>query len=100
MDRGPEQVISDFTTKAQKLFTFNYEKFRLSTKKLDRQKDENVFQLQLGKYLNSLKSELESVANELLNRNDAIRNIHHCHKLLKEKIDIYLREFRQKAKLL
>ena len=99
MDRGPELVISEFTIKAQKLFMFAYGKFRLSTKKLDRQNDDNVFQLQLGKYLNTLKSELEGVASELL-RSNPTENIDHCNKLLKDKIDIYLREFRQKARLL
>ena len=100
MDRGIEQLSVDFTIKAQMLFISTYEKFRLSTKKLDRQKDENVFQLQLGKYLNSLRSQLESTAYELLTRNKTIKNIGHCNKFLGDKIAIYLREFRQKARLL
>lgn len=100
MDRVFEQLSVDFSTKAQKLFTSTYERFRLSTKKLDRQKDENVFQLQLGKYLNTLKSELDSLASELLNRNASIKNIDYCNKVLKDNISIYLREFRQKARLL
>ena len=100
MDRRLEQLSVDFTTKAQKLFTSTYERFRLSTKMLDRQKDENVFQLQLGKYLYALKSELESLASELLTRNKTINNIDHCNNLLKDNINIYLQEFRQKARLL
>lgn len=100
MDRVFEQLSVDFSTKAQKLFTSTYERFRLSTKKLDRQKDENVFQLQLGKYLNTLKSELDSMASELLNRNASIKNIDYCNKVLKDNISNYLREFRQKARLL
>ncbi len=100
MDRVFEQLSVDFSTKAQKLFTSTYERFRLSTKKLDRQKDENVFQLQLGKYLNTLKSELDSLASELLNRNASIKNIDYCNKVLKDNISNYLREFRQKARLL
>ena len=100
MDRGFEQISVDFTTTAQKLFISSYEKFRLAVKDLDRQKDENVFQLQLGKYLNSLKSELGSLANELLTRNESIKNIGHCNKVLKDEINIYLQEFRQQARLL
>ena len=100
MDRGFEQLTVDFSTKAQRLFTSTYEKFRLSTKGLDRQKDENVFQLQLGKYMDTLRSELESVAYELLVRNNKIKNIEHCNKILKDNINIYLREFWQKARLL
>ena len=100
MDRGSEQLSVEFTTKAQRVFSSTYEKFRLSTRKLDRQRDENVYQLQLGKYLNSLKSELGSLANELLTRNESIKNIGHCNKVLKDEINIYLQEFRQQARLL
>ena len=100
MEAGFEQVSVDFSIKAQKVFTSTYEQFRQSAKRLDRQKDENVFQLQLGKYLNTLRSQLESIAHELLDRNKAIKNVHHCNKILQDNINIYLREFRQKAKLL
>ncbi|HET9747559.1 MAG TPA: hypothetical protein VFP97_17705 [Chitinophagaceae bacterium] len=100
MDREFEQLSVNFNTKAQKVFTSIYEKFRLSVKKLDRQKDENVFQLQMGKYLNTLKSELEGVAYELLTSHKSIRNTDLCNKVLKDYINIYLQEFRQKARLL
>ena len=100
MGSGFEQLSVDFATKAQKLYTSTYERFRQSTKNLDRQKDENVFQLQLGKYLDTLKSELESFANELLTRNKTIKNMDHCNSVLKDSINIYLQEFRQKARLL
>ena len=100
MDRGLEQISVDFTIKAQTLFISTYEKFRLSSKRLDRQKDENVFQLQLGKYLRSLRSELENTAYELLTRNKTIKNVGYCDKFLRDMIAIYLREFQQKARLL
>lgn len=100
MDKWLEQLSNDFTVKAQRLFISTYENFRLSTKDLDRQKDENVFQLQLGKYLNTLKSQLENIARELLAGNKAIKNIDHFNKLLNDNITMYLREFRQKAQLL
>lgn len=100
MDGGFEQISVDFTVQAQKLFMSTYEKFRICTKQLDRQRDENVFQLQLEKYMTTLKVQLESIAHELLTRNKTIRNIDHYNNLLKEKIAIYLREFRQKARLL
>lgn len=100
MDSGFEQLSVDFTAKAQKLFISTYEQFRLSTKKLDRQRDENVFQLQVEKYLTTLRLQLEGIAHELLTRNEVIKNIDHCNKTLRDKINIYLREFRQKAKLL
>ena len=100
MDKGFEQLSVDFSTKAQKLFISNYDKFRLSAKKLDRLIDENVFQMQLGKYLFNLRSELENVAHDLLMKNKTIKNIGHCNQFLANKISIYLREFQQKARLL
>ena len=100
MDSGFEQLSVDFTVQAQKLFMSTYENFRMSAKKLDRQGDENVFQLQVEKYMTTLKQQLESVANELLKRYKGVKNIDHCNKLLKDNISIYLREFRQKARLL
>jgi hypothetical protein len=56
--------------------------------------------LQLGKYLNTLRSQLEGIALELVNKNKTIKNRAHCHKLLADKVSIYLREFREKARLL
>lgn len=100
MDKGFEQLSVDFSTIAQKLFISNYDKFRLSTKKLDRLIDENVFQMQLGKYLFNLRSELENVAHDLLMKNKTIKNIGHCNQFLANKISIYIREFQQKARLL
>lgn len=100
MDRGLEQLSVAFTIKAQKLFISTYEKFRMSSKKLDRQKDENVFQLQMGKYLKSLRVGLENIAYELLSTNKTIKNLSYCNKFLRDMISIYLREFQQKARLL
>lgn len=100
MNRDSEQLSVDFTAKAQKLFTYTYQKFSFSIKNLDRQKDENVFQLQLGKYLNTLRSQLESIAKESVMKNKNLKNQANWSNLLGDKIDIYLKEFRQKARLL
>ena len=100
MDSGFEQLSVDFSLHAQKLFISYYEKFRLSTKKLDRQRDENVFQLQVEKYMMTLKLQLENIAQELLKKSERIKNIDNCNNLLRSKINIYLKEFRQKTQLL
>ena len=97
MDKEYEQLSVEFTTKAQKLFIFAYENFRDSTRKLDRQKDENVFQLQIGKFLATLKLQLEQTAQELLQKNRAIKNIEQGRQVLKDKIGLYLAEFKLKA---
>jgi hypothetical protein len=100
MDRGLEQLSVDFTTHAQQLFMSTYEMFRMTTKRLDRQRDENVFQMQVEKFMATLKQQLENIANDLLKKNKAIKDIDHCNKLLRDQITVYLKEFRQKARLL
>jgi len=100
MDRGLEQLSVDFTVQAQKLFMSTYEKFRQSTKNLDRQRDENVFQLQVEKFMATLKLQLEGIAHDLLMKSKTLKNIDHCNSLLRDMIMIYLKEFIQKTRSL
>lgn len=94
------QEIVDFENKAKKIFFSLYEKFAESAKQLDREKDDNVFQLQQGKYLNTLKTQLENLAQELLNKNSSLKNINLLNKKLRDEINAYLNEFRQKSRSL
>lgn len=100
MNKEHERLSAHFTLKAQKLFILTYEKFREVTKKLDRQKDENVFQLQLAKFIATLKLQLGQIAHEILTKNNSTQNTREINEVLKHRINIYLTEFRQKAKLL
>ena len=100
MNREYEQLSVDFTTKAQALFASTFAKFRLTTKNLDRQRDENVFQLQVGKFVATLKQQLENIANESMSKYQSLKGFDHCNRMLVERINIYLNEFRQKSKLL
>jgi hypothetical protein len=75
-----EQILIDFNDKAQIIFISLYEKFKLSAKKLDRTKDNNVFQQQEGKYLATLKYQLDSLALEFLSRNKTSTNISQLNK--------------------
>lgn len=98
MNKEYEQLSLEFTTKAQKLFIFTFEQFRNSTKTLNRQKDENVFQLQVGKFVATLKHELENIATELMKKNSALRNARLVNKILTDHIESYLNEFRRKSR--
>jgi len=100
MDNDFEQVTAEFNTKAQRLFFLSYERFRYSTKGLDRKKDENVFQQQLGKYMYTLKLQLEGIASELLQKNKTLKDIDKFSRVLIDKINSYLSEFTQKSKAL
>ena len=94
------QEIVDFNNKAKKIFFSLYEKFAESAKQLDRKKDDNVFQQQQNKYLNTLKTQLENLAQDLLNKNSSLKNINLLNKKLRDEINIYLNEFRQKSRSL
>ena len=94
------QEIADFDNKAKKIFFSLYEKFAESAKQLDRKKDDNVFQQQQSKYLNTLKTQLENLAQDLLNKNSSLKNIDLLNKKLRDEISIYLNEFRQKSRSL
>ena len=94
------QEIVDFDNKAKKKFFSLYEKFAESAKQLDRKKDDNVFQQQQSKYLNTLKTQLENLAQDLLNKNSSLKNINLLNKKLRDEINIYLNEFEQKSRSL
>jgi hypothetical protein len=95
-----EQILVDFNDKARMIFISLYEKFKLSAKKLDRTKDNNVFQQQEGKYLATLKHHLDSLALEFLGRNKTSTNISQLNKKLADAVNDYLNEFKQKSRSL
>src|SRR6187401_397679 len=94
------QEIVDFDNKAKKIFFSLYENFAQSAKQLDRRKDDNVFQQQQSKYLNTLKTQLENLAQESLNKNNSLKNINLFNKKLRDEINAYLNEFIQKSRSL
>ena len=92
--------IVDFDNKAKKIFFSLYQNFAGSAKQLDRQKDNNVFQQQQSKYLNTLKNQLENLAQDILNKNSSLKNINLLNKKLSDEINTYLNEFTQKSRSL
>ena len=99
MNEFPQEIV-DFDNKAKKIFFSLYENFSQSAKQLDRRKDDNVFQQQQSKYLNTLKTQLENLAQESLNKNISLKNINLLNKKLRDEINAYLNEFMQKSRSL
>jgi hypothetical protein len=93
------KIVVAYNNEAQKVFFSLYEKFKVSVEKLDRGRDDNVFQQQQGKYLQTLKYQLQSLALEFLGK-DKSSNYARINKKLADAINIYLNEFRQKSKSL
>jgi hypothetical protein len=99
MNEFPQEIV-EFDNKAKKIFFSLYENFAQSAKQLDRRKDDNVFQQQQSKYLNTLKTQLENLAQESLNKNSSLKNINLFNKKLRDEINAYLNEFMQKSRSL
>ena len=99
MNEFPQETV-DFNNKAKKLFFSLYQNFAGSAKELDRRKDDNVFQQQQNKYLKTLKTELENLAQDILNKSSSSKNINLLNKKLRDEISNYLNEFMQKSKSL
>ena len=97
---GSSQILIDFNKRAQKVFFPLYEKFKESAKLLDRVRDDNVFQQQQSKYLQTLKQQLESLALEILNKNRSVGKNSQLNKKLTDEINEYMKEFRQKSRSL
>jgi hypothetical protein len=93
-------VIVEFNTKASAIFFSHFESFKDTVQKLDRKKDDNVFQLQQAKYMQTLKNQLDYLAQALLNKYNSMRSANLLNRKLKDEIDQYLNEFRQKSRSL
>lgn len=89
-----------FNDNAKKIFFSLYKKFAESAKQLDRKKDENVFQQQQNKYFDTLKLQLENLARDILNKYRSSTNLNLLNKRLRDEINNYLNEFRQKTRSL
>lgn len=97
---GSSQILIEFNNRAKKIFFSLYENFKESAKLLNRRRDDNVFQQQQGKYLQTLKQQLESLALEVLNKNRSSGNNNELTKKLTGEINEYVKEFMQKSRSL
>ncbi|HEX6846230.1 MAG TPA: hypothetical protein VF144_04600 [Chitinophagaceae bacterium] len=94
------QILVDFNEKAKKIFFSLYDHFSQSARKLDRTKDNNVFQQQEAKYIATLKHQLELLALDLIGKNKATINSRQLSKKLTDTVEHYLNEFKQKTRSL
>lgn len=67
--------------------------FELNTKRLDRQKDENVFQQLTARYANELKKELSQMAEQLIDQHGDETNRHFLLQDFTRQIAYYISEW-------
>ena len=94
------QILVNFNEKAKKIFFSLYDQFRLSARRLDRTRDNNVFQQQEAKYLATLKHQLELLAVEMMKRNETKSDMDQLNKKLTYTVSQFLNEFKQKSRSL
>ena len=100
MNKDQERHNVLFHNRAVDALNHLFQEFSASTIAIDRQKDVNVFQQQLGKYTALLKQQLDGIALEMLSTILSTTNTNEWNHSLSVFIQDYLREFRHKAKSL
>ena len=97
MRKDLDELDIEFNDRAREAYYTLYNKFETAVKHLDRQKDENVFQQTLGQYIHTMKSELEGIALDLIQKNQSMIEVNYLKRNLTNRINEYIREFRMKS---
>ena len=96
MKEDIEKATVEFDNKASKIYSEVFAEFYNSVSKIRRDKEENVFKMQVSKYTQTLKDKLEGGVKSLLN--NCHPQIHNSlETVLSAKINYYLQEFWQKC---
>jgi len=95
-----EEINVEFNQQATEAFYLLYARFENRAQELDRNKNENVYQQTLAKYLYTLKTDLEKIAVAIMEKNAAIREFEHLKRNLTNRIHHYIQEFTSKSQSL
>jgi hypothetical protein len=97
MEKDIEYAQTEFNNNAAKLFFSLYARFHDAVKLINRRKDENVFQQLLGKYLYTLKNQLEDMAKACIDKYKSSLDVNQLKETLSHSVNRYTNEFIQKA---
>jgi hypothetical protein len=98
MEKDFGNIISKFRDLSSKMSEMIYDDFKRKVKKLDRQKDENVFQLLQARYINELDKQLQQAAEKMVQENNKYSNLKLLRNELANQSSYILSEFLQKAR--
>lgn len=96
MQHGSESLIRTFNETARQIYFELLEKFMADTSALNREKDDNVFQMTQSRYLYTLKKNLDAEASGILRQNQ-LSNSSELQKTISGVINFYLNEFKRKC---
>ena len=96
ISRSIKETIVEFNNHAAGFYAYLFDQLSASVQKLDRKKEENVFKLQVSKYIEELKRQLDQQAQGLLDTQDStIRK--QLESVLPRIVNYYLQEFMLKC---
>ena len=95
MKEDVENAVAEFTTYAAKMYSWVFNQFYSSIRKIRRTEEENVFRMQLSKYSFELKKHLEQQVKRLANSHPTACT--QIESVLSEKINYYLQALWQKC---
>ena len=87
----------EFNNKASATYFDLYQKFVRESARLDREKDNNVFNRMQGQYLYTLRMRLDDIAKTMLDKYKSLTGKIPLQKILTERINIYINEFLAKV---
>lgn len=99
MENDREKAIVEFNNRGSKIFQQLYDQFSQSVQTLNRDQDDNVFQLQANKHISTLDRRLNWLATELIGKYRVLNRTDSLNPVFTDRIKIMLREFHQKIRL-
>jgi hypothetical protein len=100
MEQDIRLTYSEFNAQATRNFFSLFNEFSAAAENLDRDSNENVFQLLRGKYLAMLKQKLDKLANLLINKSEKPETMGRLRINFSEQITYFQKEFTRKSESL
>jgi hypothetical protein len=97
MEKNIEYAQTEFNNNAAKFFFSLYARFHDAVILINRRKDENVFQQLRGKYLYTLRNQLEDMAKACIDKYKSSLDVNQLKETLSYSVNRYANEFIQKA---
>jgi len=100
MEQDIRLTYTEFNEQATRQFFSLFNEFKSTAESLERDSNENVFQLLRGKYLSLLKQKLEQTARLIMSKSEKPETLGRLRINFSEKITYFVREFTRKSELL
>lgn len=97
MENNPRIIYTVFHEEANKMYFSLLQEFKRKIDLIDRDRNENVFQMQKGQYLSKIRENLEKIAMQIINQYKEVEYPDRIRRELTEGISYYVKEFSRKS---